>query len=124
MRRRRRITPAVVRRLALALPEAFESSHFDQPDFRVHNRIFATLPDDGRTVALKTTPANLDALVTADGATFRDEWRGRWVRIQLDRVSPPLLRDLLADAWRLAAPKRLAAALRSSHSKPRRLTSA
>jgi hypothetical protein len=31
------------RRLALALPEASESSHMGNPDFRLNDRIFATL---------------------------------------------------------------------------------
>ena len=31
------------RGLALALPEAVESSHMDHPDFRVRGKIFATL---------------------------------------------------------------------------------
>jgi hypothetical protein len=114
---RRRITSTTVRRLALALPEAVESSHFGVPDFRVRNRIFATLPTDRRVVVLKTTPANLDILIRADGATFSDEWRGRWLGIRLDRVSLPTLRDLLVDSWRLAAPKRLAERLVSSGSR-------
>jgi hypothetical protein len=107
------VSPAPVRRLALQLPEAVEGSHFAQPDFRVRNKIFATLPKDGRTVGLKATPANVDALVSADAGTFRDLWRGRWLGIRLDRVTLPVLRDLLEDAWRLAAPKRLADTLRS-----------
>jgi hypothetical protein len=73
-----------------------------------------TLPHDGGLVVLKTTPANLDALMRADETTFSDEWRGRWLGIRLDRISLLLLRELLADSWRLAAPKRLAATLRSS----------
>jgi hypothetical protein len=31
------------RRIALALPEAVEGSHFGNPDFRVGGKIFATL---------------------------------------------------------------------------------
>jgi hypothetical protein len=104
----RRVTAATVRRLALALPEALESSHFGRPDFRVRNKIFATLRENDQAVILKTTPANLDALVRADAETFWDEWRGRWVGVRLDHVSVPVLRDLLTDAWRLVAPKRLA----------------
>ena len=123
MRKRRRITRAVVRRYALALPEAIESSHCDRPDFRVRNKIFATLPLDGAAVFLKTTPASLDALVAADPTTFWDEWRGRWLGIRLDRVALSLLRDLLADSWRLAAPKRLAATLSPLRPNARRLTS-
>ena len=106
---RRHITPATVRRLVLALPEVVEASHFDRPDFRVRGRIFATLRREWQAVVLRTTPANLSALVSADSTTFWDEWRGRWVGVRLDRVSLPILRDLVIDAWRLVAPKRLSA---------------
>jgi len=115
---------AAVRRLALALPEAVERSHFDVPDFRVRNKIFAALPDGDRAVVVKTDPANADALISWDGIAFWNEWRGRWLGVRLDRVSLPVLRDLLTDAWRLVAPKRLAAVLRESGSSARRLTSA
>lgn len=107
-RRRPSITHAVVRRLALGLPGAVENSHFKRPDFRVRNKIFATLPPDGHAVVLKSRPANLDALVSSDGATFWDEWRGRWLGVRLDRISLPALRDLIADAWRVVAPKNVA----------------
>src|SRR5207245_10130351 len=97
MSARRRITPALVRRLALALPETIESSHLSRPDFRVHNKIFATLPPDGQTVVLRLAPANVDALVLADPAAFWNEWRGRWVGVRLDRVALPVLAGVLAD---------------------------
>jgi hypothetical protein len=109
---RGRPTQTVVRRLALGLPEVVESTHFDRPDFRVRNKIFATLPPDRCTVVLKSLPANVDALVSSDSATFWDEWRGRWIGIRLDRIALPLLRALVADAWRVAAPKSLAATLK------------
>jgi len=84
--------------------------------------VFATrsspLSCDGRTVGLKSTPANVDALVAGDAATFRDEWRGRWVGVRLDRVTRPMLRDLLVHAWQLAAPKRLAATFRGRPGTP------
>jgi hypothetical protein len=65
-------------------------------------------------VILKSLPANVDALVLSDSATFWNEWRGRWIGIRLDRVALPLLRELLADAWRVVAPKRLSATLKQS----------
>src|ERR1700730_8987335 len=99
MPQRKSITPGTVRRLALTLPEATEGKHFDTPDFRVRNKIFAALPKGGRTVALKTTPSNVDALVSADALTFQDLWRGRWLGVRLDRISLPVLRDLIGDAW-------------------------
>ena len=108
MRPRPRTTAATVRRIALALPETVERSHFARPDFRVGNKIFATLPNNPQFAVLKSRPANVDALVAADPTIFSDEWRGRWVGIQLDRVDPALLRELIVDAWRLVAPRRLA----------------
>src|SRR3954471_14114404 len=111
MARRRVITHAVVRRLALALPGAVESSHFRRPDFRVRNKIFATLPPDRRAVVLKSRRANLDALVSSDEATFWDEWRGRWLGVRLDRITRYALRELILDAWLIVAPKNLADAL-------------
>jgi hypothetical protein len=112
--RRSPLSAESVRRLALALPQTVEASHFEQPDFRVRNKIFATLPRAAGIVCLKTTPANLDALVAADAETFSNEWRGRWVRVRLDRITAPMLADLLFDAWSLVAPKALTKAYRAS----------
>jgi hypothetical protein len=36
-------TIAMFRRLALSLPEAAEGAHMGHPDFRVRNKIFASL---------------------------------------------------------------------------------
>ena len=78
------------------------------PDFRVRNKIFATLPPSlPGQVNLKVTPANLDALVRRAPATYRDVWGGRWIGVTLADIARAELRDLLRDAWRLAAPKAL-----------------
>src|SRR5207247_11358514 len=97
MSARRRITPALVRRLALALPETIERSHFSRPDFRVRNKTFATLPPDGQTVVLRLAPADVDALVSAAAATFWNEWRGRLLEIGLDRIAFHVLCETIAD---------------------------
>ncbi len=105
------MTQEEARLFALSLPEAHEHAHFGRPDLRVRNKIFATLPEDGRSVNLKTTPASLDELVSIAPETFRDVWGGRWVGVDLATVDPAFLRELITEAWRLAAPKRLAAKL-------------
>ncbi len=107
----RRLTQADGRRFALALPEAHEGAHMGHADLRVRNRIFASLPNDPRLVVVKIAPANLDALVAVDPATFRDVWGGRWVGVTLSRVSARVLREMLRDAWALTAPKALVASL-------------
>jgi hypothetical protein len=105
------VTAAQFRKLALALPETEEKSHFEQPDFRVRNKIFAGLSRDLTLGTLKLTPelqamvlsAEPDVFVPAAGA-----WgRSGWTRIVLAKAELPGLRELIAEAYRLVAPKRL-----------------
>ncbi len=107
---KRRVDAETVRALALALPEAVESAHMDHPDFRVRGKIFATLPADGASTCLKVRPEDLEALVAADPKSYRPVWGGRWLAIDLAHVSRKALAALLADAWLLTAPKKLATA--------------
>ena len=58
------------RRLALALPEATEAAHMAHPDFRVRNRIFATLwPKEGRGVVM-LTPEQQKVLIELKPVVF------------------------------------------------------
>lgn len=113
-KRRRHLSQEDFRRVALTLPEAQESSHMGRPDLRVRTRIFATLPEDGKTVNLKTTPQGLDMLLRDDAEAYRDVWGGRWVGVELARVDAETLRELLLEAYCLAAPRALAAEARAS----------
>ena len=109
----RRLTQNDARAMALALPEAEEGAHMGHADLRVRNKVFASLPNDPGVVAVKISPPNLDALVRADPAAFRDVWGGRWLGVRLDKVSKAVLRDLLTDAWTLTAPKALVTRFRN-----------
>lgn len=101
-----------VRSFALGLPEVHESSHQGRPDLRVGGRIFATLPEDGRTVNVKTTPLRLDMLLRS-GDMYRDVWGGRWVGVELAKVPEAELRELLVAGYCLAASKSLASIVRN-----------
>ncbi len=109
---------ARVRRLCLALPEAHEVEAWGEPTFRVRNKLFAMYAHaanhhGGGRHALwcKAIPANQSLMV----ATRPDRFfvppyvgPGGWVGVVLDaRTDWAGLADLLADAWRLTAPKRL-----------------
>ena len=109
-----RWTQADVRSFALSLPETYTGSHMGRSDIRVRNRIFLTLPDDGGTVNLKSTPLAVDMAVHYEPAVYRDVWGGRWVGVALAEIEVSLLRGLVIDAYCLAAPGRLAAAVRAS----------
>src|SRR5262245_20394406 len=85
--RRMSVTPATFRRLALSLPEASEAAHMGHPDFRVRNKIFASLgtPDrDWGTV--KLTPEQQGVLTEAEPAVFKPA-TGAWGRRGWTHVS-------------------------------------
>ena len=96
-----------VRRLALALPGAEEKSHFEKPDFRVRNRIFATLPEDGHAV-VKLTRDQQEMLTASEPAIFQavnGGWgRQGWTRILLAAADELTLKSALVTAWRNVAP--------------------
>lgn len=106
------MTPATFRRLALSLPEASEGSHMGRADFRVRNRIFASLgtPDQGWGT-VKLTPEQQDVLVSAEPAAFKaaaGAWGRRgWTHVRLSAVDSSTLGSALEMAWRNTAPKTL-----------------
>ena len=98
-----------LRRAALSLPEAEERETWGHPTFRVRDKMFATLSDDGRSAGIKTTREEQTALVAADPETFGvPAYVGRhgWVSIQLATVDPTELGELVVEAWRQTAPRR------------------
>jgi hypothetical protein len=109
------VSPAQWRKLALALPGTEERSHFGQPDFRVHGKIFAGLSPDGARGTLKLTPEVQSALLDAQAAVFfpaAGAWgRKGWTHVVLAHATRKELGYLLTEAWRLTAPRRLVAAL-------------
>ena len=59
-----------LRRQALALPGAEEKYHFDKVDFRVKNKIFASLKDDA-TGVVKLLPEQQIMMVEAEPRVFQ-----------------------------------------------------
>lgn len=106
------MTAAEFRRLALSLPEATESSHMGHPDFRVADKIFATLayPARGWGVVM-LTPDQQELFVRAEPAAF-EPVKGGWGRrgstiVRLRAAKRAAVREALITAWRNRAPKRL-----------------
>ena len=104
-----------VRRMSMALPEAEEILTWETDvTFRVRKKIFAIGGDGADSVSIKATPLEQADLIDRDAETFRSSaYVGRfgWVTVRLDRVDEETLHDLIVGAWRLTAPKRLAATL-------------
>lgn len=104
-----------VRRIALSLPEAEERITWDvDVTFRVRDKIFAIGGDGATHVSIKASPDRQAELVDLDPETFAPSaYVGRfgWVTVDLGRAEPMLVEDLIRDAWRRTAPKKLAATL-------------
>jgi hypothetical protein len=101
-----------LRRMALALPETEEKSHFGQADFRVRNKIFAVLPAPGQAV-VKLTANDQSMLTDAEPKMFspvNNAWgRHGWTQISLPDADEITLRSAIVMAWRNVAPARLLA---------------
>ena len=113
------ITADELRQVVRSLPEAEERETWGHPTFRVRDRMFAAMSDDGQEASVKATKEEQTALISAAPETFGvPAYVGRhgWVSIQLATVDPAELRELVVEAWRQTAPKCLVAAYDSGHS--------
>jgi hypothetical protein len=98
------------RTLAFALPGIEEGPCYGTPGFRVKGKLLARAWEDGETLVLKVDPLEREALIQNDPDAFSltDHYRPHaWVLVRLPRVDPKELAELLEDAWRSCAPKRL-----------------
>jgi hypothetical protein len=109
------LSPQTARKLALALPEAEEHDHFGSPSFRIRGKIFAQLSSaekqDKRAI-LKLAVTDQTALILSDPETFSSvpQWgQYGWTYVRLDSADAGVFADLLRQAWRRVAPKRLVA---------------
>ncbi|MEU4035148.1 MmcQ/YjbR family DNA-binding protein [Streptomyces collinus] len=100
-----------VRRIALSLPDTTEKTAWNMPTFRVAGKMFATLPEDETSIAVRCPKEERDELVLAEPGKFwiaGHEAQFAWVRARLAALEDEEeLRDILADSWRQAAPPRL-----------------
>ena len=96
---------------ALALPEVEGKSHFEKPDFRVKNKIFAVLHPDKDCVVVKLSVVDQSVFCAFDKTVIypvAGGWgRQGWTMIDLKKVKKAMLLDALTTAWKTAAPAKL-----------------
>jgi hypothetical protein len=100
------MTPDDFRRIALSLAGVEQGAHMGHADFRVGNRIFATLdPDHGRGM-VKLAVEEQEMRVAAAPAMFQPVpggWgRGGATHVHLAAADEAALAGALTVAWRLA----------------------
>ena len=106
------------RRLALALPEVEERETWETPTFRIRNKMFAMFAEEGRAMWVKTNHDEQRALCQMDPATFFPPpyvGASGWVGVRFASADRDELHELLVEAWRMTAPKRLVEAFDAEH---------
>ncbi len=100
-------TEADVRELALALPATSEKPSYGTPGFRVRDRLFARIREEGVLVLWRESEEEKEALVESEPEKFfttphYDGYPN--ILIRLDAVDREELAELLEESWRLRAP--------------------
>jgi len=89
------------------------------PDFRVRNKIFATLWPDEKRAVVKLSLADQAALLQMHPQVFSlNAWSHQGAtNVHLPLADVALFRKLIEDSWRRVAPKKLVAAYDESEPK-------
>jgi hypothetical protein len=102
-----------VRRIALSLPETSEGSLYGTPGFRVRDKAFARLRDDESfLVAWVADEDDKEALIATEPEVYftLPHYDGHpSVLVRLAAIDEDELREVLREAWRVRAPRRLLA---------------
>ncbi len=109
-RKRPKASLATVRRLALALPGVVEGISYGTPGFRVRNKFLARMWENGEVLVVKCGHDERDFRMQANPKTFftTDHYLGYpTVLVRLASVTQAELKEVLLQAWRINAPKRL-----------------
>ena len=99
-----------VRGIASGFPEAIEGTCYGTPAFRVRKKLFCRLWEDGEVLVVKTEPGLTEALIASNPAVYfsTPHYAGYdYVLVRIGLAPLEDLADLLADAWRVAAPAKL-----------------
>jgi len=108
-----------VRRICLALPEANEKEAWGSPTFRVRNKMFAmylnNYHNDGRIALWCKAPPGVQGQLVASAPDrfFAPTCVGTqgWIGLHLNRSGDAEIANIVREAYRLVAPKKLLALL-------------
>ena len=113
------VTEDDVRRIALSLPATTEKPSYGTPGFRVRDKLFARIREEGDVLVVwcESTDEKAALIASEPGKFFTTpHYDGHpTVLVRFGAVDPDELAELLTDSWRLRAPARLVADLDASH---------
>jgi hypothetical protein len=107
------VTEEDVRRIALGLPSTTEKPSYGTPGFRVKDKLFARIREEGDVLVVWTGPGEKEALIEAEPDKFfsTPHYDGHeMVLARFGAIDVDELEELLTESWRLRAPAKLLAA--------------
>jgi hypothetical protein len=115
------VTTKDVRTAALSLPETTEKPSYGTPGFRVKDRLFARIREEGDVLAIWCEDTGeKEAMIAAEPDKFftTPHYDGHpMVLVRFDAVDRPELQELLTESWRIRAPKRVRDAFDAEHAR-------
>jgi hypothetical protein len=107
------VTVDDVRTFALTLPRSTEALVRDRVKFRVGRIVYLAFSRDESIMGFGFPKEEREALVASDPSKFlmpeRGDLRYHWVQVRLEAIDIDEMRELVADAWRMCVPRRVAA---------------
>jgi hypothetical protein len=105
------VTWETVRKIALALDKAEETTSYGTPAFKASGKLFVRQHQDGKSLVIAADFEQRQEMVAADPETYyiTDHYTNYpWVLVSMSRVKPDALRDLLRGAHRFALAQKAA----------------
>ena len=108
--KKRGMTWAGVRKVGLTFHGVEEGTSYGTPALHVKGKFMARLREDGESLVIKCGFDERDFRLQGDPVTFfvTDHYKGYpALLVRLAEVTPALLREVMEQAWRVNAPKRM-----------------
>ncbi len=93
-----------------SLPGVEVGTSYGTAALKVRGKLLVRLKEDGETIVVGTTLADVDYLLRDEPEAFyvTDHYRDSgWILVRMAKVKVALLRSLIEDGWRRAAPAKL-----------------
>lgn len=121
------MTPMVtvddVRALAKTLPRTTEALVRDRVKFRIGSIVYLAFSRDETVMGFAFPKEEREALVASEPDKFMmpstSDLRYHWVHVRLAAIDATEMRELVLDAWRMVAPKRVVAAYEEGRTQER-----
>jgi hypothetical protein len=107
------VTIEQVRAFAMSLPGTYETLVRDRVKFRVGRHVFLAFSRDETEMGFGFPKAEREAIVRSEPDKFfmpsKNDLRYHWLEVRLKAIDETEMRELVLDAWQMAAPKRVVA---------------